>query len=127
MGWLTDPGDVEVAVAAIKSGRRAWAADALKPVKVGPEILPGEAVETDEEIVEYVRQSASTISHASATCAMGRAGDVNAVVDSRAKVFGVDGLRVVDISAFPFALPGHPQASVYMFAEKIADDIKNGR
>jgi len=126
MGWLTDPGDVEVAVAAIKRARQAWAADALKPIKAGPESLPGEAVSTDEEIVEYLRKSVSTISHASATCAMGREGDVTAVVDSSAKVFGVDGLRVVDISAFPFALPGHPQASVYMFAEKIADDIKNG-
>lgn len=61
-----------------------------------------------------------------------------AVVDSRARVFGVDGLRVVDVSAFPLLVPGHPQSSVCkcssgmielmltfvdMLAEKIADDI----
>ncbi len=50
-----------------------------------------------------------------------------AVVDSRARVFGVQGLRVVDISAFTLLPPGHPQATIYMFAEKIADDIKSGR
>ena len=56
----------------------------------------------------------------------GEAGDPMAVVDSTAKVFGVKGLRVVDISAFPFGVPTHPQGTVYMLAEKIADDIKNG-
>lgn len=64
--------------------------------------------------------------HASSTCAMGKAGDEMAVVDSKARVLGVEGLRVVDLSAFPFALPGHPQANVYMFAEKIAEDIVRG-
>jgi choline dehydrogenase len=49
-----------------------------------------------------------------------------AVVDSKARVYGVKGLRVVDASAFPFLPPGHPQATVYMLAEKIADDIRKG-
>jgi choline dehydrogenase len=57
---------------------------------------------------------------------MGQASDPMAVVDNFAKVFGVTGLRAVDISAFPFALPAHPQGSVYAFAENIADAIKNG-
>ena len=43
---------------------------------------------------------------------MGLANDSMAVVDSRARVFGVSGLRVVDASAFPFLPPGHPQATV---------------
>jgi choline dehydrogenase len=58
---------------------------------------------------------------------MGKAGDKNAVVDSKARVFGVKGLRVVDNSVTPFSVPGHPQSSVYMLAEKIADDILKGR
>ena len=56
---------------------------------------------------------------------MGKQGDANAVVDSQARVFGVQGLRVVDMSAAPFTPPGHPQATVYMLAEKIAADIQN--
>lgn len=58
---------------------------------------------------------------------MGTANDTMAVVNSRARVFGTEGLRVVDISAFPLLPPGHPQATVYALAEKIADDIMTGR
>jgi choline dehydrogenase len=65
--------------------------------------------------------------HAASTCKMGQANDTLAVVDSKARVFGVEGLRVVDASAFPFLAPGHPQSGVYMLAEKIADDIMSGR
>lgn len=46
-----------------------------------------------------------------------------AVVDSKARVYGVQGLRVVDAAAFPLLIPGHPQSVVYALAEKIADDI----
>ena len=74
-----------------------------------------------------MRESAFTLYHASATCKMGRSGDAMAVVDSKARVFGVEGLRVVDASAFPFLPPGHPQATVYMLAEKIAEDIRRER
>jgi choline dehydrogenase len=65
--------------------------------------------------------------HPGSTNSMGKTGDPNAVVNSTARVFGVQGLRVVDISAIPISIPGHPSGTVYMFAEKIADDIKNGR
>ena len=57
---------------------------------------------------------------------MGKADDPMAVVDTKARVFGVQNLRVVDASAFPFLPPGHPQATVYALAEKIADDIWSG-
>lgn len=58
---------------------------------------------------------------------MGRGDETMAVVDSKARVYGVEGLRVVDASAFPFLPPGHPQATVYMLAEKIAEDIRKER
>lgn len=54
---------------------------------------------------------------------MGKVDDPMAVVDSKARVIGVQGLRVVDVSAFPFLTPGQPQATVYMLAEKIAAEI----
>lgn len=57
---------------------------------------------------------------------MGRPGDPMAVVDSKARVFGVEGLRVVDASSFVFTPPGHTQGYTYAHAEKLADDIKNG-
>lgn len=126
LGWFTDPADGEVAVAAIKRARQAWTS--ISSIKVGEEVLPGAAVKTDAQILEFLKAGGATqIWHAGATCAMGKSGDSKAVVDSKARVFGTTGLRVVDASALPFMLPGHPQATIYALAEKIADDIIQGR
>lgn len=121
--WLTAPEDVDIAVAGFKRAREIWS---NINVTIGPEYLPGPNVTSDAQIIDYMRQSAFTLYHASATCKMGRSNDTMAVVDSKARVYGVHGLRVVDASAFPFLPPGHPQATVYMLAEKIAEDIKLG-
>jgi len=90
---------------------------------LGPEKFPGLNVTSDAEILSYIMDTASPIWHASSTCKMGKPTDETAVVDSQARVFGVTGLRIVDASVFPFQLPGHPQATVYALAEKIADLI----
>lgn len=127
LGWFSNPADSEVAVAAFKRIRQIWDSDPAKSIKIGAEILPGVAVQTEKDILKYIQENAAPIWHASATCAMGKIGDTNAVVDSRGRVFGVEALRVVDASIFPFALPGHPQASVYMIAEKIANDMMTAR
>jgi choline dehydrogenase-like flavoprotein len=50
-----------------------------------------------------------TVWHASCTCKMGKVDDPDAVVDSKARVIGVTGLRVVDASSFALLPPGHPQ------------------
>ncbi|KAL1594624.1 hypothetical protein SLS60_010385 [Paraconiothyrium brasiliense] len=121
LGWFTNPADGEVAVAGLKRAREAWSN--ISSIVVGEEIAPGTAVQSDAQILDYIKNSATQIWHAGATCSMGKKGDAKAVVDSNAKVFGVNGLRVVDASAFPFQVPGHPQATVYMLAEKIADAI----
>ena len=123
MAWLSDPADADaqVAVAAFKRMRQAWRS--IANITLGPEIVPGPSVQTDADILNYVRNVSIPLYHAGATCAMGKEGDANAVVDSQARVFGVQGLRVVDMSAAPFTPPGHPQATVYMLAEKIAADI----
>ncbi|KAJ4312857.1 hypothetical protein N0V94_007238 [Neodidymelliopsis sp. IMI 364377] len=127
LNWLGDPADGEILVAAFKRVREAWNSSAIANIVVGPEVTPGESVSTDAQILEFIRTAAQPIWHATSTCAMGKAGEPGAVVDSRARVFGVKGLRVVDASAIPFSLPGHPQSSVYMLAEKIAEDILKGR
>ncbi|KAG8162351.1 hypothetical protein KVR01_008116 [Diaporthe batatas] len=132
LNWLSDPADMELAVAGVKRLRDAWGSPfANTPgFKTGPEAAPGGDVQTDEEIRVWVRANAGQIWHPVSTAAMGREEDVasgRAVVDSHGRVFGVQGLRVADASCFPFALPGHPQAAVYALAEKIADDIITGR
>lgn len=127
MNRLSHPADLEILVAAFKRGRQLWNTPAANTIKIGEEITPGLAVQTDEQIAAYIEENLLHIYHASATCSMGAKNDTMAVLDANSKVYGVNGLRVVDASAFPFAIPGHPQASVYMLAEKIADSIRNGQ
>ena len=109
---LADPRDQEMAVAAFKRAREAFNNPAVAPVVIGEEAFPGRNVSTDAQILDFVKNSAFTIYHAAATNAMGLENDTAAVVDSKARIIGVDGLRVVDISALPFLLPGHPQGVV---------------
>lgn len=124
LNWLNDPADLELARVALKRLRSdLWNSSAAAEVTIGPELVPGASIVSDEDTEAYIRQGAYPIWHACGTCAMGKAGDASAVVDSKAKVFGVEALRVVDASVLPFALPAHPQADVYALAEKIAAEI----
>ena len=84
----------------------------MQKIIVGPEIYPGTQVQTDEEILDTIRLSFNTVYHAAATNKMGRKGDAMAVVDSKCRVYGVERLRVVDASSFPFLPPGHPMSTV---------------
>lgn len=125
--WMTDPIDAEIAIAGYKRVRQVFKTKALKSILDDDvEYYPGPGVETDEQILEQIRQSLVPVFHASTTCRMGKIDDPDAVVDSKAKVIGVKGLRVVDASSFALLPPGHPQSTVYALAEKIADDIKRG-
>jgi choline dehydrogenase len=126
--WLTDPTDASVAVAAFKRVRAAFATSAMRRGQADEtEYSPGPSVQTDAQILDRIRQTLMTVWHAACTCKMGRSDDPKAVVDSRARVIGVKGLRVVDASAFALLPPGHPQSTIYALAEKISDDIKNAR
>ena len=122
--WLSDPTDQELAVESFKRSREIWSVLERDNVTVGTEeYLPGLNVTSDADILTYISKSFMTIYHAAATCKMGRANDTMAVIDGRARVYGTQNLRVVDASSFPFLPPGHPQATIYALAEKIAADI----
>lgn len=88
----------------------------------GGEVSPGPDVETDEEILDWVRRDAETALHPSCSAKMGT--DEMAVVDpSSMQVHGTEGLRVVDASVFPTITNGNIYAPVMMVAEKAADLI----
>lgn len=110
--WLLDPRDQEMAVAAFKQGRAVFTTNVTKDIVIGTEAFPGLNVSTDAQILRFIQQSAAASYHASATCAMGLANDSMAVLDSKARVFGLQGLRVVDASAFPVLPPGHPSSTI---------------
>ena len=110
--WLLDVRDQELALAGFKQARAVFTTNVTRPIVLGAEAFPGVNVSTDAEILSLVQQSASASYHASATCAMGMANDTMAVLDSKARVYGVQGVRVVDASAFPVLPPGHPSSTI---------------
>jgi len=125
-GWLTSPTDQSVAIESFKRCRTVFNTSAIQPALNGPEVIPGAAVQTDAQILEFIQSTAFTIYHAACSCKMGNETDSMAVLDSKARVRGVNGLRVVDASAFPILLPGHPVATIYALAEKIASEMLAG-
>ncbi|SCO42247.1 unnamed protein product [Fusarium fujikuroi] len=120
--FLTKKADQEVAVALFRRLREIAKSTPLKDT-VLKEVYPGEEHESDEQILAVLRDTLMTVWHAACTCKMGKKDDDMAVLDSKARVYGVKGLRVVDASAFPVLIPGHPVGTVYALAEKIAHDI----
>ncbi|KAJ5874698.1 uncharacterized protein N7529_003128 [Penicillium soppii] len=118
--WLDDAADQELAIAMFKRMRQAFQSKAMEPVIIGEEYNPGPEVKSDAQILEFIKDNVMTLWHAACTCKMGTEDDEMAVVDSQARVYGVDGLRVVDASAFPFLPPGHPQSTVCEFVSNFS-------
>ncbi|MDH3389925.1 MAG: GMC oxidoreductase, partial [Gammaproteobacteria bacterium] len=90
------------------------------------EIRPGPGVQTDDELIEDIRNRADTVFHPSCTCMMGPDAKT-AVVDANCRVYGVERLRVVDTSVFPTLTSGNTNGPTIMVAEKAADLILDGR
>ena len=119
--YLSTDRDRREWIAAVRMARRILDQPAFAPFDDG-ELSPGPAVQTDEEILDWVRADAETALHPSCTARMGV--DDAAVVDpSTLRVHGVEGLRVVDASVMPHITNGNIYAPVMMIAEKAADLI----
>jgi choline dehydrogenase len=123
--YLSTEQDRREWVEAIGVARHILAQPAFDPFNAG-ELSPGEKVQTDEEILDWVGREAETALHPSCTCRMGT--DEMSVVDpATMRVHGLEGLRVVDASVFPYVPNGNIYAPVMMVAEKAADLILGNR
>jgi choline dehydrogenase len=119
--YLSTEQDRREWVEAVRVSRDILNQPAFDPFNAG-ELSPGSSVHTDEEIIDWVARDAETALHPSCSAKMGIGDD--AVLDpSSMRVHGVDGLRVVDASAFPYVPNGNIYAPVMMVAEKSADLI----
>jgi choline dehydrogenase len=118
--YLSTEFDQRTALEGVKFARRLAQTHALTDL-IGDEYRPGDATSSDEDLLDFVRNYGATIFHPVGTCRMGS--DRHAVVDTRLRVHGVGGLRVVDASIMPTLVSGNTHAPVVMIAEKAADMI----
>jgi choline dehydrogenase-like flavoprotein len=121
--FLATEGDRRTIRAMVRRMREIGAQAPLQPF-IAEELAPGAGQTTDAEIDAFVRRTAITLHHPVGTCRMGVDGDPDVVLDSRMRVRGLDGLRVVDGSALPRVVRGPINAPILMMAEKIADDLR---
>jgi choline dehydrogenase len=119
--YLSTDQDRREWVEAVRVARELLNQPAMAPYN-GGELSPGPAVETDEQILDWVAREAETALHPSCTCAMGT-GEQSVVDPLTMGVRGLRGLRVVDASSMPYVTNGNIYAPVMMLAEKAADLI----
>ena len=117
LACLTHDNDVDVLLQGIKLGRKIAAASAFDALR-GDEFLPGIDVQSDPDIIEFIREFATTIYHPVGTCKMGN--DEMAVVNERLQVHGIGGLRIADASIMPFIINANTNAPCIMIGEKAA-------
>lgn len=120
--YLSTPEDRATLIAAIRLARKLAATDAMRPY-VESEYRPGAGAVSDDDLLEFAKNTAGTIFHPSGTTRMGPAGDSMAVVDPQLRVHGIERLRVVDCGIMPTVVSGNTNVPVVMIAEKISATI----
>ncbi|OJT02279.1 Pyranose dehydrogenase 1 [Trametes pubescens] len=125
--FLSTPFDIAAMRFAVRSAVRFASAPAWRGFLTGPAAGFAEVDTDDDDSVDaWVRAQASTIFHPVSTARMGKCGDARgAVVNPDLTVKGARGLRIVDASVLPLIPAAHPQAAIYVFAERAADLIKS--
>ncbi|PJI46209.1 MAG: alcohol dehydrogenase [Pseudomonas sp.] len=115
--FLANEEDGRVLVEGVKLARKILAQPEFDSIR-GAEMLPGPQVQTDEQLMDHLRDYAATVFHPVGTCKMGE--DPLAVVDLRLRVHGLKGLRVVDASIMPTLISGNTNAPCIMLGERAA-------
>jgi choline dehydrogenase len=87
--WLATKADQEITIATVKRARQFMTSKAMSGVIIGEELSPGPSVQTDAQLLDYIRETFVYMSHAHSTNKMGNSSNPLAVVDTSGKVFGV--------------------------------------
>lgn len=119
--YLSAESDSHVLFSGIQQTKSILEAPALAEVSLG-QTVPTRDINTVEDAKQWAKDEGATIYHPVGTCKMGE--DAMSVVDSRLKVHGIDGLRIVDASVMPTVTTGNTNAPTIMIGEKAAAMIK---
>jgi choline dehydrogenase-like flavoprotein len=122
--FLEDRADVATLRFGLREARRIIAMPALARY-AGTELSPGPSVASDDQLEAFIRANVATTYHPVGTCKMGPRHDPMAVVDSRLRVYGVEGLRIADASIMPNIIGGNTSAASMMIGERAAGFIQH--
>jgi choline dehydrogenase len=119
--YLDNNADLQTLIKGVRLACELGETKALSAYR-GAAVCKGLSTRSDEGVADYIRGTAETLYHPTGTCRMGN--DSMAVVDDQLRVYGVDGLRVVDASVMPVIVRGNTNAPTIMIAEKAASLIR---
>ena len=122
--YLSTEHDEQTMIAGVRMARRIARSRSMQPY-IADEYRPGFHIDSDDEVLDFIRGYGTTIFHPVGTCRMGS--DESSVVDPQLRVRGVRGLRVADASIMPLLLSGNTNAGSIVIGEKAADLIKADR
>lgn len=118
--YLAEPEDIAMEIAGLRYAREILKQKPLSN-RISHELLPGPAATDDASLAEHCRRTVKTNWHPVGTCRMGADGDDMAVLDSKLRVRGLEGLRVIDASAMPFIPSGNTNAPTMALASRAVD------
>ncbi len=119
--YLSHNDDIRDLLEGVKVLRKLAKTNSFRSV-IGDEFRPGPECQTDEQMIQHIKDTVWTVFHPSSTCRMGP-NPKNDVVDNNLKVHGIKGLRVADASIFPQLVCGNINAATIMVGEKASDLI----
>jgi choline dehydrogenase len=118
------PEDLRLTIAAMRYARRVLASAPLAG-RIAQEMLPGPGKDSDDDLAAHARRMVKTNYHPVGTARMGRDDDPMAVVDTRLRVRGVDGLRVVDCAIMPRIVSGNTNAAALAIGDRAVSLMAN--
>ena len=122
--FFGDPDDLRLTLAAMRFARRVFATRPLAE-RIDRELLPGPGRDTDEELAAHARRMVKTNYHPVGTARMGPDGDPMAVLDTRLRVRGIEGLRVIDCSVMPAIVSGNTNAAALAIGDRAVSLMMN--
>jgi choline dehydrogenase len=128
LGLLEHSDDLTRMMELVRLARRLALQPALRAVIAGAELAPGVSIDSEDDAALEVALKArvETYHHPVATCRMGPEPTTGAVVDARAQVYGIEGLRIVDASIMPEIPSSNTNLPTLMLAERVATFIRDG-